>query len=470
MPGFGQIISNALGAVSGPIEQVNTLLGIGAPLGSLSNDPENDVSIAIFPAPGSGQQISGWKSVRITRGIERMPGDFDIEVTEKYPGDVAKAIIQPGFPCTVKIGTDTVITGYVDKYIPSIDDDSHTIRICGRSKCQDLVDCSAIWSSGQITGANAYQIAQKLAQPYGIDVVLQEGTPLPAVPQMQLMYPQSPADIIHNACGNSALLYYDDQYGNLMLSQVGTVKAASGFDEKRNVQRASMVFSMDQRFRYINVRLQSMANLTDAGNKGSTIFPADSSVSLPYDAKGVLELDQVTGKIADEGITRFRNKNIICDYPGIVVGSLPYPELRWNWESKRRMGRSFKLDVTIDSWRDAAGILWTPNTLVPVNIPSCRIFDVLYVISEVTFMRDEQRGTTARITALPPDAFNVEPIVIVPYPLPDAGLPIKIPGRADEATTTSTAAEPAVTATSPLSEEAKAKLIILYGEDGEPVP
>ena len=91
-------------------------------------------------------------------------------MTERFPGEADGVVVKPGDPCTVKIGDDLVITGYIDRYHPSITPTGHTVTITGRGKCQDLVDCAAEWPNCQIIAASAFEIAPKLAAPYGITV------------------------------------------------------------------------------------------------------------------------------------------------------------------------------------------------------------------------------------------------------------------------------------------------------------
>jgi prophage tail gpP-like protein len=81
-----------------------------------------------------------------------------------------------------------------------------------------------------------------------------------------------------------------------------------------------------------------------------------------------------------------------------------------DWEMNRRYGRSKQLSVTIDSWRDKAGKLWEPNTLIPVNLPTQANTELL--IAEVTFMRDSD-GTHARLTLMPKEAFAVQPYAFI---------------------------------------------------------
>lgn len=194
-----------------------------------------------------GRQISGWTEVRVTRGVERCPSDFEIAMTELYPGAPLDVTVRPGDECQVALGADLVLTGYVDRFVPSLGPSDHMIRITGRGKCQDLVDCAAEWPNGQISGASALGIAQKLAQPYGIAV--NSSAPVGgAIPQFNLMIGESAFEVIERVGRYRGLLAYDQPDGSLILAQVGATQAASGFTEGENVQEATLTWSMDQRF------------------------------------------------------------------------------------------------------------------------------------------------------------------------------------------------------------------------------
>jgi hypothetical protein len=40
-----------------------------------------------------GRTLGGWQRVRVTRGVELFPSHFDIELTERFPGQVGQAIV-----------------------------------------------------------------------------------------------------------------------------------------------------------------------------------------------------------------------------------------------------------------------------------------------------------------------------------------------------------------------------------------
>jgi prophage tail gpP-like protein len=344
---------------------------------------DGDVTITLT---ASNQTISGWTSVRITRGIERCPSDFDISLTELYPGEVQDLVVQEGDPCTVQIGGDTVITGYIDRFIPGIEADKHYIRILGRGKCSDLVDCAAEWPNGQISGSSILGLAQKLAAPYGIDVQWNVDS-LPVIPQINLMIGETAWEIIERVARYSQLLAYDLPDGSLFFSRVGTSQAASGFTEGQNVQRAEVEYSMDQRYSVYKAFIQSMDVLGDLGEGGNLL-----------------------ATVNDPNCTRHRMRVIISEGGGL---GNDVAIRRATWEMNRRAGRSAVVSLETDSWRDADGTLWAPNTLVPLSLPKLKLPSEIWLISEVTYRRDE-RGTAADLVIMAPAAFSPEPILLQP--------------------------------------------------------
>jgi prophage tail gpP-like protein len=338
------------------------------------------------------KKISGWMSVRIVRGIEVCPSQFEIAFTDRFPTvldprDALKVVVKAGDPCVVTIGGDAVVTGYVDRSIAGYTARGHDLAIAGRGKCEDLVDCSVEWPGGQIGGTNALDIAKKLAQPYGITVKALSAAG-PAIPQFNLELTSSPMSIIEEICRYARLLAYEGTDGNLILSQTGTTTSASGVREGVNVLAARATFTMDNRFSEIQVYLNSMETLGPMGFGGNL-------------------LDRET----DTEVPRHRRKSIIAEAPS---GSQDIATKRAKWEINRRRGRSVQVAVTVDNWRDDSGKLWTPNTLVDVSLPSLDIDKISLTLASVTFLRDVQEGTRADLLLMHPQAFEPEPILLQP--------------------------------------------------------
>lgn len=341
---------------------------------------ENEVYVQV-----GSRDLSGWTAVEVTTGCERVPGGFSVALTSKGPDGVAQ-LVKAGDECRLFIGNDHVLTGYVDRDIETGDAISHELRIIGRGKCQDLVDCSAEWPGGQISGANALQIAENLAQPYGIDVRLADGADAgPAVPQFSLNYGETAMEIIERVTRAAGLLAYENNLGQLLLANLGTDRAASGAVWGRNVERWQVVNSMDQRYsNYVAVQ-SNIDLLSDLGDAG-----------FYY------------GEANDPAVPRHRLMYVIQE--NVAGDPQEFTKRKVLWEAARRWGRGAQVRVTVDSWRDSAGNLWRPNTLVPVDVPGLRLADKTLILSEVTFRRNGDSGTTAELLLMPKEAFSLQPI------------------------------------------------------------
>lgn len=329
-----------------------------------------------------GKSLKGWDRVRVTRSIEGLPSDFDLGLMDYYASDKERQLVKPGDECSVLLGDDLTITGYIDRWESSIARSRHETRAMGRGKCQDLVDCSAEWENNVISQATPLQLTKKLAAPYGISVT-SDVADMAIVPQFTINWGESPQEIIDRISRWAALLYYDLPDGNLYLTRVGTKSATSGVEQGRNVEQASYQSGIDERFSdYVGISL----SVSPLGGDYSTVTL--STVQDP-----------------DVATMRYRKRIVIVESTMIAADKARDCIL---WEMNRRYGRSKQLRVTVDSWRDSGGALWEPNTLIPISIPTLGLVDENWLLGEVTFIRDDN-GTHAQMLLMPPEAFIVQP-------------------------------------------------------------
>lgn len=342
-----------------------------------------------------GVRLSGWDSVRATVGIERCPNDFDISMTERFAGELAavRAVARPGDACSVLLGDDLVLSGYINRYTPEIGGRQHTIQVSGRGRCQDLVDCAAEWPGGQISASSALGIAQKLCEPYGLSASCPDDQGGP-IPTLILNNGETAFEVIERVCRFAALLAYEGPDGNLILSRVGTEKLASGFAEGVNVERAAITYTDDQQFSEYMVVRMAMDVLQDAGDAGNLV-----------------------DTVVNPNIKRHRRRIIVAEGgdPGSDIA-----KQRALWECSRRFGRAAQLRLTTDSWRDSSGKLYLPNKLVDLALPTLDAPDRTWLVSEVTYRRDSG-GTHADLLIMPTQAFLPEPILLQQGPAELAG-------------------------------------------------
>jgi prophage tail gpP-like protein len=325
---------------------------------------------------------AGWTDVRITRGLERMPGDFELHATQTSP---AENHISPFDACEVRIGKDTVITGYVDRVAPSMTSRQHTVAFAGRGKCQDLVDCSAEAPSGQFKNSTILEIAQTLCKPYGIQAFM-SGDPGKVLPFFNVDLTDSGWNVIERLARYLQLVAYERADGNLQLVQVQQSSfpvAASGFAEKVNVEQAEALFAGDRRFGEYQVVRNGIEILRSAGFQNTITT------------------------VQDGGVPRHRRRVMVAENSGPGIDDIT-GQARAEWECYRRIGRAALLRLTTDSWRAVDGKLYEPGQLARFQLPTLYLDDVQWLISEVTY-RYGADGMHCDITAQPLLAFTQQP-------------------------------------------------------------
>jgi prophage tail gpP-like protein len=288
------------------------------------------------------------------------------------------------------------MTGYIDRYQPIYSKSSHSVRIIGRSKTQDIVDSSIdVTSSGinawQIKAATIGQAAKIVCAPYNINVSLPDGdAPLPVPSAAFAIYPGFTGyALLEEMARATGMLLWDNEKGELVISKGGTGgRAGSGLVEGKNAEQVEANLTADQRFaKYLVV------------GQG----PSQAFGSINYSAIA-----------SDPESSRLRGRLKIIPFE--VPGSLEFQQLRADWEANRRYGRSKLARVTVSGWRDGSGQLWKPNTVVSVNLPTAKVVEDR-VITEVTWLRGEG-GTQSIITVMPKEALSVQPFfTVLPVPL-----------------------------------------------------
>lgn len=340
-----------------------------------------------------GTDWSGWQRVEVMRSMDQAPANFSVEVTEKYPTTL-QINIKPGDPCTVALGGDIVVTGYIDRYWAQITPASHTVRIQGRSKSEDLVDAAGFFGDRndpvyQKLGGTTLSLIQELAAGYGVTVNSLAGDG-ETIPLFVVQLGETAWDAIDRLTRTAGMVLYDMPDGSLMLAQAGTEAMSSGFVQGVNVERAEVNFTMDQRFSEYEGFLTSAVSTTEEGQG--------------HVPRGYI--------VADPGVPRFRRRIIISEQTD-QQGSLL--ERRVKWEANRRMGRSMECTVTCDSWRDIGGQLWQLNHLAQINIPVLKLPDATWCIGRIVYTRDED-GQHGIVTLMPKEAFEPEPTTLFPLP------------------------------------------------------
>lgn len=337
--------------------------------------PDKEVSLLV-----NGLRYEGWKQVQVHSSLEELCQSFSVDFSLKTSEKSPSVQLHEGDVVEVQIGGEPVITGYVDDPTESYDARSHTLSVSGRSKTEDLVDCSAIYQSGRIANKSLKQIADLLCKPFGISVSVAEDLDIDdPIPVFKIQESQSPFEALNDVCRQSGLLQITDPKGNLVLTRAShTVVPDIELRYGVNIKRGTRKNSFRDRF----------SEYVFKGQRAGT----DSSHGA--------DAAHVKARITDDEVKRYRPL-LIIDHRATSKRL----EQRAKWERNTRAGRAKAITYDVQGWTAAHG-LWRPNQLIHVADDKFQIEDDLLIVA-TDMQRDRQGGRVTTLTMMPKETFDV---------------------------------------------------------------
>jgi len=337
----------------------------------------HDVTLRI-----DGSIFGGWQQVNIDRGIEQIAGSFSIGLTEKWPGQNVPREILPGASCAVLINSDIVITGYVDTVSSNLSESGHTLTITGRDKTADLVDCAAIFKTGQWSGKKLERIVNDIVTPFGVSLKTDIDTG-EKLKTFQIQESETAFECIERAARMRSALLVSDGRGGLVITRAGKDMINASIEVGENVKSASAYYDHSSRYSEYTVKA------SDTGDDFTT--PEQNA-----EPKGVAQ---------DTHIKRYRPMISIAE----DNADSKQCKQRAEWERNIRIGRSASFEYVVNDWYNSAG-LWEPNKLITV-IDKVHGINAKLLIASVRYSIDESGGTLTSLRVTRPDAYDVEPLI-----------------------------------------------------------
>lgn len=362
----------------------------------------------------AGKSLKGWTDVSITAGITMAARSFSLGITYAWPGsnDVLSAI-ELGDPCEVWIGADPVLSGYVFAAPISYSSTAIRVRVSGRSRTADIVDCcpeaSAIassssgtgdtWAGAKIVGPSGTvqaaatpqaaqwrgqkieQIAADLCAPYGIEIVTQVPTGDPV--ELHAIEPgETCFESIARLLKLGQLFMTDDEAGRLVFTKAGALGDAAG-----GLELGVNILSGTARRDASNIYSDYVV---EGQRAGSDLAYGSAAAHI---RAGALDIETK------------RHRLLAITESGTVTPNLCRQLAAF--EQRHRRALLEAVSYTVVGWRDAAGELWRPNTLVHVRDPLLGI-DKKLLLAEVTYSLSS-RGQLSQLNLAPIEAFEAEP-------------------------------------------------------------
>ena len=292
-----------------------------------------------------GMKTEGWQTLAVSMGMDRAVRAFQLSVATR------RQEIRPGQACRMLLDGEPIVTGYIDSVRATFAKGSHSTAIAGRSKTADLVDCSiprGMWkslSTKRQDHPTLAQLANRWAEPFGIDVHISKE----ANNRLQRIENYAPEpgtrvfEAIEGLARQAGVLCMDDEDGNLVMADAGQAGRVATALVVSKTGWTVLSVTVDSNF---SQRFSEYTLLSKTG----VSWTGDNSEQVNHHNTTAL----------DQAVSRFRPT------AGVAEESLNLKQAqeRVLWQANVNAGKSFRVNVTVNGWRNPDGNIWKPNTLL----------------------------------------------------------------------------------------------------------
>lgn len=341
----------------------------------------NEVAILL-----DGKRFRYWKSVTITRAIDSIdtvnfnaPFDSEnMEFRKTFQPFRFKKIV-------ITASGSSLFTGTVVNINPNLSSEQKTISVDCYSLPGVLMDCTPSINSLPIEFNNQTleEISRKLLSPFGIEVDFQGE--------------KEQASFQKVACEPTEKIF--------------------GFLTKLAKQKGVLISSTETG-KLLFQKAQTNSSPVAIFKEGLPPLLSTSANFKPQEYYSHITGIETT-KIGKKG-ARYTEKNphvkTIFRPFTFTASDIKSGEIKQAVEAK--IGRMFanfvSYNISVPTWRDSEGELWTPNTIIILKAPNAMIYkEYKFLIRSVVLNRDSEKET-ARLNLVIPNSFNNE----IPKELP----------------------------------------------------
>ena len=316
-----------------------------------------------------GRVFRGIKSVDLSVGFDLAARAFNVTLA---PSAALLETFAPGTALVMAFNGDLVFTGYVDRLRPSF----KRLRVAGRSKAQDFIDCAAIdeQATGNFQNQTVLQIAQSLDR-FGVGITSDQQ--LDPIDDYQITPGETAFGAVEKLSRDQGLTLFGQGDGSIKITKPGAQRQAGGLFQGVNIKDgAEADLNWAHRHSHIIVRGQSASGTTNANL-------------------------QVQATAQDPTVARYRPHVHVED----ADIDQPTAQALANARSQREAAASLKCTIPVQGFRDAAGMLWTPGNLVWVEADLLGLAQVM-LIKHASFSKRVRGGSTTRLSLCDPRAFG----------------------------------------------------------------
>lgn len=330
-----------------------------------------------------GREFRDWKTFEASRSLDEASPSFTLTVSEAsaVPPEWNAPELKAGKTCRLLLAGKLAITGRLDQIDRRFDAESHEVQIAGRGKTADLVDSSVILEGGgQLKNQTLDQIAQKVAAPFGIEIVLQ-GDPGEPFANAQVQTGETAFEFLERLARQRGFLLHDDKQGRLRFDRGPREGGKAALEEGRNLLAGESSEKADERHSEYIVKGQ---------RKGDDhVFGEDAA--------------HIEARVRDDAVEGHRPLIVLAEGWTDQAAA----RRRADWEATKRAADAVSAHATVHGWLRDDGEIWDAGDKVDVASPTLAL-DREMVVSQITWLLDSEGGEVAELTLVVPESLDPE--------------------------------------------------------------
>jgi prophage tail gpP-like protein len=321
-----------------------------------------------------GVNYTAFERAAVSYAANQASRAFAFTVTDSTDGMDLAWNFMPGTPVTVTANGQLLLTGYINKMMPSFDKLNHTVEVSGTSKGSDSVKSAAEHEKGEFRNKTPLQIAQELDKQ---GVGFSSDAEQKQIEYFRLNPNETVFEAIERATRRFPQLLQGMPDGSIKLTKGGTGGSNAPIIQGVNLFGGSAMFDDTDQHSEYKVKGQRVFG-TDRKSLRITATEKDSSVKrhLPKHIHQETDIDDETAKN------------------------------RAKHHKNRQQGESVSASLRMQSWFDSAGQLWKANGLVYVESRVLKLSQQM-LIKSVSLTQDSN-GSFAQLSLVLPQAFGGE--------------------------------------------------------------
>lgn len=327
----------------------------------------------------NGVDFRDWKTVLVHQGHMEAFNYYRFTCSEGSPlsKDRAELRIRPGDHCTVSLGGQLAISGFVTHRQVAYTANSHAIEIIGKTYTASTTNGAAVTKTGEFVQSSFKQVAENLLKPFGIKLETKgniDNAPFDRVN----VHGQTVWQVLETLARSRGIaLGTDPKNGNVLVA-TGASYAEGGDSvvEGRNILEGHEILSME------------------IGGGPDMSIGQQASSDKVWGPEATRAFAEQASNIAKSfGVGGQYMPNVV---PLEMPGGFGDVRGRAKFEMAHRGSEQAVLNIVVQGWFAQSGGLWRPLMFVHVKSPML-IMDESIQCKSVTFTQDDKSGTRTNL-------------------------------------------------------------------------